>query len=200
MQGTSVHNDVLVVDVRISINLNNLTIEQVVSKMQTSHIQLITMLADEFRFSGAPAKALSPLDSLKMDAQREQPSWFNVPQNFQQATTDALAAQERVVKLLCERKAWGVEGESADSTSRSTVESEPSGRDHDPSAGGTGRRTSKRSGSSAHLDTATRREQEKKTALDMVSTAMTCSRSERARGARSHPPPHGAPCYEPSRE
>ena len=119
VQGTSVSDDILVVDVRVSINLQALTIEQVVSKMQTSHLQLITMLEDEFKYGGAPARALAPLESLMIDAKALQPTWFNVPQHFKNATEDALDAQERVVKLLAEEKTWvtvGSNGASGVST------------------------------------------------------------------------------------
>ena len=50
------------VDVRPFLNLQAMTIEQVVGKMQASHLQLISMLADEFRFGGAPERALAPLE------------------------------------------------------------------------------------------------------------------------------------------
>ena len=68
--------------------------------MQTSHLQLITMLIDEFRFAGAPPRALAPLESLKIDAQNEEAIWYNVPRNFQQATQEALSAQVRGHTLI----------------------------------------------------------------------------------------------------
>ena len=166
VQGTHVDSNMLVVDVRVSINLNALTIEQVasesarararrsfhahahahpadpctcislvqvVSKMQASHLQLITMLADEFRFAGAPLKSLAPLQSLKIDAEREQAAWFNVPHNFKQATEDALAAQTMVVRLLAEEKTWsdaGSRGASSRSSRRSSQRGSPTATPH----------------------------------------------------------------------
>ena len=49
--GTSIDNEVLVVSVRPSSNLNSLTIEEVIAKMQRSHVQLVELLISDLRFA-----------------------------------------------------------------------------------------------------------------------------------------------------
>ena len=60
-----VEGSVLTVQLSPSVNLQNLTIEEVVSTMQRSHLQLVNNLADEFRFAGAPQSALVHFDRMK---------------------------------------------------------------------------------------------------------------------------------------
>ena len=55
---------VLVVSVRPSVNLNALTIEEVVAKMQRSQLQLLSTMIDDLKFGGAPITALAPLEAL----------------------------------------------------------------------------------------------------------------------------------------
>ena len=96
VQETRVDGNVLVVNVTLSLNMSNLMIEEVLEKMARSHVQLLTMLADEFRHAGAPERALVPLESLKIEALRKPPSFFNVADNFHEATGHALEAQKQV--------------------------------------------------------------------------------------------------------
>jgi hypothetical protein len=75
---TRVQGAVLIIEVRLSINLNNMTIEQVVAKMQTSVLDLNELVWDHFLFNGAPLRALEPLsvcDRIYLD---EDPEWFNM--------------------------------------------------------------------------------------------------------------------------
>ena len=62
--------------VRVSVNPGALTVEQVVSKMQRSQLQLIDMLTDEAAFAGAPAKAITPLKGLRELMNRQPPHFF----------------------------------------------------------------------------------------------------------------------------
>ena len=65
--------ELLVVAIRPSVNLQSLTVEQVVAKMQKSHTQLLHLLTDNLRFASVPQKALEPLVTLKMEAQHREP-------------------------------------------------------------------------------------------------------------------------------
>ena len=64
LQQTRVEEGVLVAEVRLSVNLNALTIEEVVAKMKRSHLELVQLLHDGFEHSGVPRDMLAPLQSL----------------------------------------------------------------------------------------------------------------------------------------
>ena len=106
VQGTRVENGTLVVEVKLSVNLRSLTLEDVVAKMKHSHLQLIDMLIDELVFAGAPARALTPLRSVREEADRRANDHYNVAENFQAATNEALVAQRAVFDLLGDERYW----------------------------------------------------------------------------------------------
>jgi ankyrin repeat protein len=95
-----VHDNRLYVSVRPSVNLNSLTIEPVVAKMQRSHLQLLDMLSDGLRFAGVPARAMQSLTALKSSAEQREPAWFNFTTNYLNATEQALNEQAKVFRSL----------------------------------------------------------------------------------------------------
>ena len=42
------------------------------------------MILDDFRFAGAPSRALGQLESLRSSGRKREAAWFLVPENFQQ--------------------------------------------------------------------------------------------------------------------
>jgi hypothetical protein len=106
VQDTSVEGDILVVSAKHSLNMVSLTLEQVMSKMRRSHVQLVDMLADDLRVAAAPRRALAELDGLKRDAERREPEWFNDGRNFRAATDRALDAQARALTMLAKPALW----------------------------------------------------------------------------------------------
>ena len=91
---------VLVVTMRPSSNLQAKTIEQVVAKMQGSHLQLLDLLTSDLRFAGVPADVLVPLSTLEVKANRRDPEWFNSTRNYEDATKEAFDQQMVVFKSL----------------------------------------------------------------------------------------------------
>ena len=67
--GKKVEGQVLVVNVRLNVNMMSQTIEEVIAKMQRSHIQLLDLLTEGLRFAGVPSRAMQPLASLKTMAE-----------------------------------------------------------------------------------------------------------------------------------
>ena len=65
VQGTHVEDGIVVIRTRLSVNLQALTLEQVVSKMQRSHGTLLESLIGELRLVGAPERALRPLATVR---------------------------------------------------------------------------------------------------------------------------------------
>ena len=70
MLGTRVDGGVLVVQVRLSTNLNALTIDEVVAKMQRSHVQLVELLIADLRHAGCPTRTLVTLEGRRDEATR----------------------------------------------------------------------------------------------------------------------------------
>ena len=71
------HDEKLYVEVRPSVNLNSLTIEPVIAKMQRSQVQLLSTMIDDLKFGGAPRPALAPLDALCSELSKRDASYFN---------------------------------------------------------------------------------------------------------------------------
>ena len=95
-----VHDDMLYVEVRPSVNLNSKTIEPVIAKMQGSHLQLLDLLTDELRFAGVPYVAMKPLDDLKPFMEERDPQWFNSAANYLNATERALRCKHQVCSAI----------------------------------------------------------------------------------------------------
>ena len=97
LQETRVEGSVLVATVRLCANHSGLTLEQAIGKLKHSHLQLVAMIAQDLRASGAPKRATQPLDGLKLSAEARDPDFFNIPSNFRQATVAVFDAQERAL-------------------------------------------------------------------------------------------------------
>ena len=112
VMGTRVQGAVLVVEVRLSINLNNATIEEVVAKMQSSALELLELVWDDFTFNGAPSRALEPLDVCERIYEHEDPEWFNLSENYERAVQTVLHSKEAVFHLLTDKSIWSEPGEA----------------------------------------------------------------------------------------
>jgi hypothetical protein len=97
---TRVDGSVLVVVLRPTTNQKAATIDQVVSRLQNSHVQFVDLLMEEFTRADAPSGALMPLKTLKSSALKREPKWFNEAENYREATDKALSAKEEVFTLL----------------------------------------------------------------------------------------------------
>ena len=100
IQATRHFENVLCVEVRPSVNLTSIPIEEVIAKMQRTHIKLIDLHETDLRYAGVPPRAIQPLASLKLYAESREPSWFNSTTNFEQATSEALTCASSVFKYL----------------------------------------------------------------------------------------------------
>ena len=104
-----VEDRLLIVTVRPSVNLHSLTIEKVIAKMKTSHLQLLDLLTEGLRFAGVPGPALQPLTNLKVTAEGRDPEYYNSTGNYRDVTISALDTQTLVFKSL-----WKQPHESGD--------------------------------------------------------------------------------------
>ena len=96
----------IVVDLRLNCNRSDLTIEQVIGKMKRSHLDLIDLMYEDLRFSGAPQRAMLSLTGLRHESAGRDAAEFNLAKNYRAATERALAAQKDVMDALGEKASW----------------------------------------------------------------------------------------------
>ena len=101
-----VEGDVIVAELRLSCNLHDLTIEEVIGKMQTGHKAMVQNMIDEFRHCQPPSKVLQPLQAVLGEATRRGHAFYNMPAFFRQATDEVLAAQKAAFVTLADRATW----------------------------------------------------------------------------------------------
>ena len=110
-----VEGDVIVVELRLSCNLHDLTIEEVIGKMQTGHKAMVQNMIDEFKYCHPPPEVLQPLQAVLDEATQRGHAFFNIPAFFRQATDEGLAAQKAAFDTLANRATWLVaEGGAAE--------------------------------------------------------------------------------------
>eukprot|EP00966_Prymnesium_polylepis_P100399 2325669-Prymnesium_polylepis.1 len=107
--GTRVEGSLLVVSMQPTINNSNQPIEQVVAKMKTSCLQLVRTLKQDLIFHGAPRPAVRALARLEQTASARDPSWYNTPSHFLQATMEAMKAEETAFREVLQPKVWSFE-------------------------------------------------------------------------------------------
>ena len=71
--------------------------------MKYSHLELLGLMLDDLKFSGAPRKALKPLTSLLSEASDRDATEFNDIKIFASFTTRALETQRGVLEALGEK-------------------------------------------------------------------------------------------------
>ena len=94
--GKRVVGGIIVVEVRLNVNLMALTIEQVIAKMQRSHIQMLDTMIDRQK-QDLTEDEVGPLLALKDKAEARDGEWFNSPDKFEEATNKAMEAQREIV-------------------------------------------------------------------------------------------------------
>jgi hypothetical protein len=108
VQAIHVHGSVLAVEVRLSVNMMILTVSEILSKLQRSHLQLLDLIVSDLRHARAPERALAPLLQLRSRAKLLGPSWFVNPTNYRAETNTALDAWEELFERLeNDKSVWG---------------------------------------------------------------------------------------------
>jgi serine/threonine-protein phosphatase 6 regulatory ankyrin repeat subunit B len=91
---TRVEGRVLVVEVRLSVNLNALTLEQVINKLKRSQLDLIKVIRDDLARRDDRGAALARLDSLRAQLRAREGSWFNDAANYKASITRVFEARD----------------------------------------------------------------------------------------------------------
>ena len=99
------------VELRLNTNQKNLTIEEVIGKMKRSHLDLLDLMSDDLKYSGAPDPTLLPLVSLKQEARDIAAETFNRPAEYGNYTRRALDTQQKVLVDLSLAGNWTEAGD-----------------------------------------------------------------------------------------
>ncbi|KAL1521377.1 hypothetical protein AB1Y20_021043 [Prymnesium parvum] len=113
VRSVRVEDSILIIQMNPTVNQKAETLEKVVSRMQSSHIQLLDILREELRSHGAPHCSYERLERLRRRALGAEPSWFNRPAVYEEATNAALAARTEAFALLARQESWEGVGEAA---------------------------------------------------------------------------------------
>ena len=107
---------VLIIELRLSCNLQDQTIDQVIGKMKTSHIAMIDTMMDDLKLGipGLPLSVLGPLEQVKADAMGHHHKFFAKPQQHRVAFDEALLANDAAYSSLAKEEVWAdVPGDGA---------------------------------------------------------------------------------------
>lgn len=106
---TRVDATTIVVEVRPTVNQMARSIEHIVARMRTSHLQLFDLLLDDLRKANPPKSTLDDLRAGRQSKEKQSGLWFNVPSNYQSATNEVLELATEVVKKLAKKDTWSSE-------------------------------------------------------------------------------------------
>jgi len=103
-----VEDGILIISMRLSCNLQDRTLDQVIGKMKTSHIDLISMMINDLRHvtDGLPPSVLAPLDELKQTSEQRPFEYYNNASQYLEATNKVLAATDRCYSNLAKEVTW----------------------------------------------------------------------------------------------
>jgi Leucine-rich repeat (LRR) protein len=90
-----VEDSVIIVQLRLNCNLHDLTIEQILSKMYTTHFDLVNIVKSDLSLLGFPKSACGALKQHEEAYRKRDPEWFNAASNY-------IAATERALELKFE--------------------------------------------------------------------------------------------------
>ena len=96
----------LVIEVQPSVNLKSETIEQVVSKMQSSYTSLVATMKADLNNSGVPDVVLKPLTTILQKAKARGREYFNTSKLYLEATKEAIEAQMKCFERLTLKATW----------------------------------------------------------------------------------------------
>ena len=92
----------MVVELRLNCNLHDLTLEQILAKMQRTHFDLLDIVRTDISLLGFPDTATQALVKHEAEFKRgdRDPQWFNSAANYLDATERALRCKHRVCSAI----------------------------------------------------------------------------------------------------
>jgi len=104
--GTRVDGTCVVVELRLSNRTHNETLNQRITRLKRSHLQLLDHYLEDMRVCEIPEKALGRLRALQATHKRYEQSYFNNPDKYQSSTAAAVAAQRAAISRLAHPSTW----------------------------------------------------------------------------------------------
>jgi Leucine-rich repeat (LRR) protein len=107
-----VENSVIVVELRLNCNLHDLTIEQILAKMQKTHFDLLDIVRTDLTQLGFPQEAYKSFHEHKTKLKsesREDPRWFNNAAHYLSATKEALQCKLEACSYMMQQDQPGSE-------------------------------------------------------------------------------------------
>ena len=89
--GTNAEDSMLVICVRLSVNLASPTLERVIGKMQSAHLDLLSIL--QTKIARESPQEVPKLLKLRAQAEAESPDFFNAAESFKERYVPATCAQ-----------------------------------------------------------------------------------------------------------
>ena len=104
--GTRVDGTSVIAELRLSNRTHNETLNQRITKLKRSHLQLIDHYLEDMRVCEVPEKALGRLRALQATHQRYEQNYYNNPDKFQSANAAAITAQKAAISKLANPGTW----------------------------------------------------------------------------------------------
>jgi hypothetical protein len=111
--GTRVDGTCVVAELRLSNRTHNETLNQRITKLKRSHLQLIDHYLEDMRVCEVPEKALARLKALQGTHKRYEQNYYNNPDKFQASTAATVAAQNAAISRLANPEMWNEVGGNA---------------------------------------------------------------------------------------
>ena len=104
--GTRVDGTCVVVELRLSNKTHSETLNERITKLKRSHLQLIDTYLEDMRVCEVPEKALGRLRALANTHRRYEQSFYNNPEKYANSTAAAVAAQRMAISRLANPSTW----------------------------------------------------------------------------------------------
>ena len=111
--GTRVDGTCVLVELRLSNKTHGETLNQRITKLKRSHLQLIETYIEDMRVCEVPEKALGRLRALASTHRRNASTFYNNPDKYVSSTAAAVAAQRAAINNLARPSTWDEVGGNA---------------------------------------------------------------------------------------
>lgn len=117
---TRVDGPVLIAEVRLSVNLKALTLEQVVNKLKRSQLDLIKVIRSDLVLKGKKLAAVAQLDALRRRLQARDGVWFTDAKHYQESVKQVFEARDIDSALSSDTDSAPSSGEPSHAARRET--------------------------------------------------------------------------------
>jgi hypothetical protein len=99
-----VEKSVIVVELRLNCNLHDLTIEQILAKMQKTHFDLLDIVRTDLTQLGFPQEAYQAFREHEAELKSKDSKWFNAAANYLSVTKEALQCKLKACSYVMQQE------------------------------------------------------------------------------------------------